>query len=74
MRAEKRLPVKLFLAVVAARAGSEEAALFLLETMKDTDYRTRVNVKEPWSNGLFPYPRERTTRVGRGTFHGGPDR
>jgi HEAT repeat protein len=44
MRTEKRLSVKLLLAVVAARAGSEEAGLFLLETMKDTDYRVCVNV------------------------------
>jgi HEAT repeat protein len=56
MRAEKRLPVKLFLAVVAARAGSEEAGLFLLETMKDADYLACVNVHGAlWR--LFPYPR-----------------
>ena len=55
MRAEKRLAVKLFLAVVAARAGSEEAGLLLLETMKDTDYRTRVNVHGALKR-LFPFP------------------
>ena len=58
MRAEKRLPVKLFLAVPAARAGSEEAALFLLKTMKDSDYRTRINVNDALEQlfGLFSYP------------------
>jgi hypothetical protein len=40
MKAETLLPMKLLLAAVAARAGSEEAGLFLLETMKDTDYQT----------------------------------
>jgi HEAT repeat protein len=55
MRAEKRWPVKLFLAVVAARAGSEDAALFLLETMKDSDYRVRVNLHSALDH-LFPWP------------------
>lgn len=54
MRTEKRLPMKLLLAVVAARAGSEEAALFILETMRETDYRTRINVHGALRR-LFPY-------------------
>ncbi len=58
-RTETRLPVKLLLAVVAARAGSEEAGLFFLETMKDTDYRTCVNVHGALAI-LFPYSPSRT--------------
>jgi HEAT repeat protein len=56
LRAEKRMPVKLFLATVAARAGSEQAALFILEAMKDTEYRTVLNVHGALE-GLFPFPR-----------------
>ncbi len=51
--------MKLLLAAVAARAGSEEAALFLLDTMKDTDYQSCVNVHGALVK-LFPY------------FHGKP--
>ena len=54
MRAEERLPPKLLMAALAARAGSEEAALFLLETMKLTDYRTCVNVQGALRR-LFPF-------------------
>jgi HEAT repeat protein len=56
MRAEKQLPVKLFLAAIAARAGSEEAALLLLEALKSTDYRIRINVHGALAL-LFPFPR-----------------
>jgi hypothetical protein len=44
MQAEKMLPMKLLLASVAASAGSEAAALFFLDTMKDTDYFTVTNL------------------------------
>jgi hypothetical protein len=44
MRAEKVIPMKLLLASIAAPTGSEDAARFLLETMKDTDYSTVVDL------------------------------
>jgi Leucine-rich repeat (LRR) protein/HEAT repeat protein len=44
MQGEEILPMKLLLASIAASAGSEEAALFLLETVKDTEYRTVTNL------------------------------
>jgi uncharacterized repeat protein (TIGR03803 family) len=39
MEAEKVAPMKLLLASMAASAGSEKAAIFLLDTMKETEYR-----------------------------------
>jgi HEAT repeat protein len=44
MRAEKIAPMKLLLASAAAAAGSEEAAMLFLEMMKETDYRTVINL------------------------------
>ncbi len=44
MLAEKVMPMKLLLASVAAAAGSEDAAMLFLETTRDTDYRTVVNL------------------------------
>jgi hypothetical protein len=38
MRAERVAPMRLLLASVAAPAGSEDAAMFFLENMQDTDY------------------------------------
>ena len=43
MKAEQVVSMKLVLAGVAASAGSEEAALFLLERMKDTEYYAVLN-------------------------------
>jgi HEAT repeat protein len=40
---ETSLPMKLLLASEAAPRGSERAALFLLESLKDTDYQTAMN-------------------------------
>ena len=51
-RAEKTMPMRLLLAGVAAAAGSEEAGLFLLETMKDSDYVTVVNLHDALSIAL----------------------
>ena len=73
MRAEKSLPMKLLLAAVAARAGSEEAALFLLEAMKDTDYQSCVNVHGGARDIVSLFSRQ-TARLGRSTVLGGPDR
>jgi len=57
MVSAKLLPMKLELAVVSARAGSEKAALLLLETMKSTDYDTWRNLSDAfqflsWNYGL----------------------
>ena len=52
---EKKMPMKLLLAVIAAQAGSEKAALHLLEMAKSTDFRTTVNVHAALAL-LFPYP------------------
>ena len=43
--AAKVLPMKLLLASIAAPAGSKEAAMLFLETMKDTDYLTACNLR-----------------------------
>jgi len=43
MEKETSLPMKLLLASEAAPRGSERAALFLLESLKDTDYQTAMN-------------------------------
>lgn len=42
MRAERTMPMKLLLASVAAAAGSEDAAMLFLNTMKKTDRRAVV--------------------------------
>lgn len=55
LQAEDRIPVKLFLAVIAARAGSEKAALYLMEMAKHTDYLICINVHAALGL-LFPYP------------------
>jgi PBS lyase HEAT-like repeat-containing protein len=44
MAAEDRMPMKLLLAAIAGRAGSEQAAFYLLEMAKLADLRTSVNV------------------------------
>ena len=46
MLAEKDSAMKLLLAAIAAENGSETAGLYLLETMKDTDYTTVTNVHD----------------------------
>ena len=66
MQAEKMVPMKLLLASIAAAAGSEEAAMFFLETMKDTDYHTVVNLHDAlwftcgncWGGARDPRSRE----------------
>jgi HEAT repeat protein len=45
MRVENVMPMKLLLASVAATAGSEEAAIFFLDTMQETDYLTVTNLQ-----------------------------
>jgi HEAT repeat protein len=44
MRVENVMSMKLLLASVAATAGCEEAAIFFLDTMQDTDYLTVTNL------------------------------
>ena len=46
MLAEQDFPMKLLVATVASAAGSEQAALFLLESMKSTKYEIFTNVHE----------------------------
>lgn len=46
MQAEKIPQMKLLLASIAAGVGSEEGALFFLETKKDTDYVTVLSLHE----------------------------
>jgi HEAT repeat protein len=46
MLSAKGLPMKLELAIIAAGAGSEHAALLLVETMKSTDYETWQNLSD----------------------------
>jgi hypothetical protein len=55
MRAEKVMPMKLLLASIAAPAGSEEAALFFLETMNDTSYIKVVNLHSALWNAFWNY-------------------
>ncbi len=55
MIAEKDLPMKLLLASVAASSGSEKAALFLLESMKDTDYHAVRNVHSALGYVFYSY-------------------
>jgi HEAT repeat protein len=56
MSAEKDLPAKLLAAALAARAGSQAAALCLLEAMKDTDYTAVTNVQSALQVVLMAYP------------------
>ena len=46
MQDEKVLPMKLLLASVAMTVGSEKAALFVLECMKNTDYPAAKNAQD----------------------------
>ncbi len=55
MLAEKELRMKLLTAAVAARAGSQAAAMFLLETMKEADYITVRNVQNALRVVLMAY-------------------
>ncbi|MDB6064930.1 MAG: hypothetical protein JWR26_1138 [Pedosphaera sp.] len=43
MEQEKAMPMKLFLASEATPRGSQRAAMFLLESLKDTDYEVALN-------------------------------
>ena len=59
MQAERIIPMKLVLASIAAPAGSEAAALYVLQTMKGTDYRTWKNLHDAlqhisWKYGPYP--------------------
>jgi len=56
MLAEEDDPVmKLLLAVTAARVGGQQAALFLLESMKETDYRRVVKTQQALHDVLGYY-------------------
>jgi len=56
MQAERVLPMKLLLASIAAPAGSEEAALFLLEMTKETGYVAVANTRYALSLTCERYP------------------
>ncbi len=55
MRRAKSLPMKLELAIVAAPAGSEAAALLLMRTMRSSDYLTWSNLHDAFTSLSFEY-------------------
>jgi hypothetical protein len=61
MRRAKSLPMKLELAIVAAPAGSEAAALLLVQTMRSTDYLTWNNLHDALTFLSFPYGAPRSS-------------
>jgi hypothetical protein len=66
---ETSRPMKLLLASVAAGEGSQSAALYLLEAMKETDYPAVLNVHRPLRRlvtvAIAAVVDERPTTVGR---------
>jgi HEAT repeat protein len=55
MQRAKSLPMKLELAIVAAPAGSEAAALLLMRTMRSSDYGTWSNLHDAFTSLSFEF-------------------